>query len=178
MKKIWQKISHIGFDSSLPESEQKKIIFSNKVRFFALIINVIFTVFYAVKGMYSVAAVIGFAGLAIAFSYWLNHKKRYDLARLNSSYFGFLLFAISLLMCGRGWGFEYGFFLMLALPLFYLSNNVRHARIYYTIVFISIVATLGYSFFHEGLATSYVPPKYVEYITFLSVSFWLILMPI
>jgi len=176
MKKIWQKISRIGFDLSLPESEQKKIIFSNQVRFFALIINCGFTAFYALKGMYAVAAVMGFAGLAIAFSYWLNYKKRYDLARLNSSYFGFLLFAIGLLMCGRGWGFEYGFYLMLALPLFYLSNNVRHAIIYYSIVFASIAVTLGYSFFHEGLATSYVPPKYVEYITFLTTSFWLILM--
>ncbi len=173
MKNIFEAITNLGVDTSSPEPIQKEVIKTNLTYLIALPINGAFTIYYISKAMLPAALLLSIGTLALIVALYLNSRGKITVSNYMISYTAFFLFAIGLLIYGRGYGFEYGFFLM-AVTQISRNHSKKSALSFYSILFFVAILSLWYNIDHIPLIGVKAELTYVDYFAFVACLFWVV----
>lgn len=173
MNNIFKKVIHIGVDTKSSESIQKEVIKANLTYLIALPINIAFALFYLSKSMLPAASLLIIGTIGLIFAFILNSKGKYKIASVYIAYLAFFLFAIGLAIYGRGYGFEYGFFLM-AVSQISRNHTRSSATTFFSILIVVAIASLWYTIDHLPISGTKTEIAYVDFFAFLACLFWVI----
>jgi signal transduction histidine kinase len=123
MKKTWEFIINTGVHYELPPDEKKAVRLVNKLCVFLLVLAVLSIIINIILGSLFFITALSTAILLLGLTFFLNHKKLYTAAKVNTILVltGLLLFMS--LKGGYGSGLEYYFLSLLALPFFLFRNK-------------------------------------------------------
>ncbi|RYD75532.1 MAG: hypothetical protein EOP53_16310, partial [Sphingobacteriales bacterium] len=145
MQRLWQKLSTIGINSGQPYAQIRSSIFLNRICFVELCFVLTSLLINIIIGDDNFIFALGTGSLFLLFTYFLNHKHSYNLAKANIIIVTLALITFMLFKAGSGAGIEFYFLSLTMLPAIVFQDK----RTIFFFQAICILALVGHKVYEN-----------------------------
>jgi len=153
VRQYWRRVKTLGTEHEVSEDEISRIILSNYVYLAVLLACLSFSILFTFANALEAAALTATAVITMSFCLFLNYKKKGLLSRKFSLYIPTALNTIGGILYGELLGVQYGFLILLLVPLLYF-NKQKDFIPFYLWCFLNIFVMLYFFSFYEPFIDS------------------------